>query len=118
MAKTRGIPNGHVDGEVSASGDLVLDASNFKIISEAARNAKSWRGLSEFNIIFYAKGSDDTEYKVEAFGCKLRVESLVNITASGGEKHTTTLQFDVTSPDFVAINGVPYLDSTEIEGLI
>lgn len=25
--------------------------------------------------------------------------------------------FDVTSPDFIRINGVPYLDATEIEGL-
>lgn len=39
VAKTGGVPNGWVDGEVSASGEIELDGENVKILSEAARNA-------------------------------------------------------------------------------
>ena len=54
---------------------------------------------------------------MEAFGCKLKVSSLLDIDPKGGSKTTHKVPFDVTSPDFIRINGVPYLDASEIEGL-
>ncbi|MNP76220.1 hypothetical protein D3C76_1734230 [compost metagenome] len=66
--------------------------------------------------MFFAKAGEE-ELKVEAFGCKLKVSSLLNIDPKGGEKSKHKVPFDVTSPDFVRINGVPYLAAAEIEGL-
>ena len=108
VAKTGGVPNGWVDGEVSASGEIELDGENVKILSEAARNAGSFRGLPEF---------DGAEMKVEAFGCKLKVSKLLDVDGKGGEKHITTIPYIVTSPDFVRINGTPYLKPEETEEL-
>ena len=93
VAKTGGVPNGWVDGEVSASGEIELDGENVKILSEAA------------------------EMKVEAFGCKLKVSKLLDVDGKGGEKHITTIPYIVTSPDFVRINGTPYLKPEETEEL-
>jgi hypothetical protein len=42
---------------------------------------------------------------------------LLSIDPKGGEKTKHKVPFDVTSPDFIHINGVPYLDATEIEGI-
>jgi hypothetical protein len=41
----------------------------------------------------------------------------LDIDPKGGQKSTHKVPFDVTSPDFIRINGVPYLDATEIAGL-
>lgn len=116
VAQTRGVPNGHVDGDVSASGEMEFDTSNFNLLIEAARSAGSFRQLEPFDSVFFAKAGEE-ELKIEAFGCKLKVSSLLNIDPKGGEKTKHKVPFDVTSPDFVRINGVPYLDATEIEGL-
>ena len=104
VAKTGGVPNGWVGGEVSASGEIELDGENVKILSEAARNAGSFRGLPEFDLL-------------EAFGCKLKVSKLLDVDGKGGEKHITTIPYIVTSPDFVRINGTPYLKPEETEEL-
>ncbi len=116
VAQTRGVPNGHVDGDVSASGEMEFDTSNFNLLIEAARSAGSFRQLEPFDAVFFAKAGEE-ELKIEAFGCKLKVSSLLNIDPKGGEKTKHKVPFDVTSPDFVRINGVPYLDAAEIEGL-
>lgn len=116
VAQTRGVPNGHVDGDVSASGEMEFDTSNFNLLIEAARSAGSFRQLEPFDSVFFAKSGEE-ELKIEAFGCKLKVSSLLNIDPKGGEKTKHKVPFDVTSPDFVRINGVPYLDAAEIEGL-
>ena len=117
VAKTGGVPNGWVDGEVSASGEIELDGENVKILSEAARNAGSFRGLPEFDLLFYGSTGDGAEMKVEAFGCKLKVSKLLDVDGKGGEKHITTIPYIVTSPDFVRINGTPYLKPEEPEEL-
>ena len=114
--KDRGVPNGWVDGDVSASGELEVDAQNLNLITEAAKSAGSFRQLEEFDILFFAKAGDD-ELKVEAFGCKLKLESLLDIDSKGGEKHISKIPFEVTSPDFIRINGVPYLSEADTEGL-
>ncbi len=114
--QTGGVPDGWVDGDVSASGELELDTANFNLLIEAARKAGSFRRLEPFDALFYAKTPTD-EHRVEAFGCKPKISSLLNIDPKGGEKSKHKVPFDVTSPDFIHINGVPYLDAEEIEGL-
>jgi hypothetical protein len=56
--------------------------------------------------------------KVEAFGCKFKLESLLALNPEGAAKHVSKLKFLVTSPDFVHINGVPYLGKAETEGIV
>ncbi|WP_407728899.1 phage protein [Pseudomonas helleri] len=116
VAKSRGVPDGHVDGEVSASGEMEFDTNNFNLLIEAARTAGSFRKLEPFDSVFFAKAGEE-ELRIEAFGCKLRISSLLSIDPKGGETSKHKVPFDVTSPDFIRINGVPYLDATEIEGL-
>lgn len=116
VAKTHGVPDGHVDGDVSGAGEMEFDTNNFNLLVEAARSAGSFRKLEPFDIVFFAKSGDE-ELRVEAFGCKLRISSLLGVDPKGGEKSKHKVPYDVTSPDFIRINGVPYLDSTEIEGL-
>ena len=116
VAQSRGVPNGHVDGDVAAAGELELDTTNFNLVIEAAKTAGSFRTLPLFDAVFFAKAGDE-ELRIEAFGCKLRLSSLLSIDQKGGEKNKHKIPFDITSPDFVKINGVPYLDAAEIEGL-
>jgi len=116
VAQTKGVPDGHVDGDVAASGEFELDSANFGLLIEAAGRAGSFRRLEPFDTLFFAKTATD-ELRVEAFGCKVKISGLLDIDPKGGSKSTHKVPFDVTSPDFIRINGVPYLDSTEIEGL-
>lgn len=118
VAKDGGVPNGFVDGEVSASGDLELDALAMSILGEAAKSAGSWRALGPFDMLFYAKTGQNEEMKVEAFGCKLLLDSLLDVDKAGGQKHISKVKYLVTSPDFIRINGVPYLRPEETEGLV
>ncbi|MCB6543401.1 putative tail tube protein [uncultured Desulfovibrio sp.] len=118
VAKDGGVPNGWVDGEAGASGDMELDAQAIGILGEAAKAAGSWRGLGTFDILFYAKTGQDEEMKVEAFGCKFVLDSLLDLDKAGGQKHISKVKYFVTSPDFIRINGVPYLRPEETEGLI
>ena len=118
VAKDGGVPNGWVDGEAGASGDMELDAQAIGILGEAAKAAGSWRGLPSFDILFYAKTGQDEEMKVEAFGCKFVLDSLLDLDKAGGQKHISKVKYFVTSPDFIRINGVPYLRPEETEGLI
>ncbi|MCP2140738.1 DUF2597 family protein [Pseudomonas allii] len=116
VAQTRGVPNGHVDGDVAASGEFEFDTSNFNLLIEAARNAGSFRQLEPFDSVFFAKAGEE-ELRIEAFGCKLKVSSLLSVDPKGGEKSKHKVPFEVTSPDFIRVNGVPYLAAAEIEGL-
>jgi hypothetical protein len=116
VTQTGGVPDGHVDGDVSASGEFELDSANFGLLIEAAKRAGSFRELEPFDVVFFAKAGDD-ELRVEAFACKLKVSSLLDIDPKGGSKTTHKVPYDVTSPDFIRINGVPYLAASEIEGL-
>ena len=114
--QTGGVPDGHVDGDVSAAGEFELDSANFGLLIEAAQRAGSFRKLEPFDVVFFAKAGED-ELRVEAFACKLKVSSLLDIDPKGGSKTSHKVPYDVTSPDFIRINGVPYLDASEIEGL-
>ena len=118
VAKDGGVPNGWVDGEAGASGDMELDAMAMSILGEAAKSAGSWRALDTFDMLFYAKTGQNEEMKVEAFGCKFVLDSLLDLDKAGGQKHISKVKYFVTSPDFIRINGVPYLRPEETEGLI
>lgn len=116
VSQTGGVPDGYVDGDVSASGELSVNASNFNLISTVAKNAGSWRAMETFPILFYAKTAKD-EMKVEAFGCRIKLSDILDIDKKGGSSSLFKIPFDVTDPDFVHINGVPYLRPDEIENI-
>lgn len=116
VAQTNGVPDGHVDGDVAASGEFELDSANLGLLIEQARRAGSFRALPPFDVLFFAKAGDN-ELRAEAFGCKLKVSSLLDIDPKGGTKSLHKVPFDVTSPDFIRINGVPYLSAHETEDL-
>lgn len=116
VSQTSGVPDGYVDGDVSASGELNVNASQFELISDAAKSAGSWRAMEPFDIMFYGKTAKD-EMKVEAFGCRIKLSDILDIDKKGGQASLFKIPFDVTSPDFVHINGVPYLRPEEIENI-
>ena len=117
VSQTGGVPDGAVDGDVSANGELSVNASNFALISDAAKRAGSWRGMEPFDIMFYGKTSKD-EMKVEAFGCRIKLSDILDIDKKGGQASLFKIPFDVTSPDFGHINSVPYLRPDEIENIV
>ncbi len=88
------------------------------LLGEAAKAVGSWRALDTFDMLFYAKTAQHEEMKVEAFGCKLVLDSLLDVDKAGGQKHISKVKYLVTSPDFIRINGVPYLRAEETEGLV
>lgn len=119
VAKDGGIPNGHVFGEVGASGEVEIDAQGLSVLTEVAGSNGSWRAIPPFDALFYAKTGSGEEQKVEAFGCKFTIESLLDIDKnSSASKHVTKLKYIVTSPDFVRINDIPYLSQEETEGIV
>ncbi len=107
-----GVPDGYVNGDVSCSGEFELDSKNFNLIIEAAKSAGSFRGLEPFDINLVAKLSQE-EQKVELFGCLLTISDLLSLDPKGAEKTKHKIPFTVTSPDFVRINGVPYLSEQD-----
>jgi hypothetical protein len=110
---TRGVPTGYVDGDVSCSGELELDTKNFNLLTDVARSAGSFREMPPFDIITKGKNISE-QHKQELFGCLLNISDLMNNDGKGGEKQKHKLAFQVTSPDFVRINGVPYLSDNNI----
>ncbi|WP_445399948.1 DUF2597 family protein [Zobellella sp. An-6] len=117
VAQSRGIPDGFVDGDVTADVEYELDTKNFNQLGEAARRAGSWRGIEPHDALFYANTGNE-ELRVEAFGIKLQISDLLDIDGKGGAKKIHKLKGFVTSPDFVRINGVPYLSGDDTRHLI
>ncbi|HIF9091457.1 TPA: phage protein [Photobacterium damselae] len=115
--KTSGVPDGYVDGDVEASGEIELATAQFKLLSKAAKNAGSWRALPDFDAMFYGK-IDKDELKVEAFGCHIKISDLLDIDRAGGSALVHKIPYTVTSPKFVWIDGVPYLRDDETEDLV
>ncbi len=114
VAKRNGKPDGWLLGDVEASGEITVDASGLKAFLDAAKTAKSFQEMEPFDINSYAKVGDD-EVKIEAFGCKVKLSSLLDIDKSSTDETEFALPFDVTSPDFVKINGVPYAPTGDTE---
>lgn len=116
VSQTGGVPDGSVDGDVAANGELTVNASQFSLISAAAKSAGAWRAMPTFDIMFYGKTAKD-EMKIEAFGCRIKLSDILDLDKKGGQASLFKIPFDVTSPDFVHINGVPYLRPEEIENI-
>jgi len=116
--KDGGVPNGWVDGEVAASGDIELDATAIGVLTEQAKSKGSWQEIEEVDLLFYSKGTGDEEEKVEAFGCLLNLTDIVEYDPTSDKKAVTKITYEVTSPDFVRLNGVPYLAKYRTEDLV
>ncbi len=110
VAKRRGRPDGYLVGDVEANGEITVDRDGLKAITAAARSAGSFQQLKPFDIVSYAK-IDDDEVKVEAFGCRLRVSKLLDVDPSSADETEFTLPYDVTAPEFIKIDGVPYCET-------
>ena len=110
VAQTTGVPDGYVNGDVSAEGELELSTKYLNVITAKARSAGSWRAIPLVDLMWYAKAGTE-ELKVESFGCKLNVTDILDVDPKGGAVMTHKIKFIVTSPDFVRINGIPYLES-------
>lgn len=110
VAQTNGVPDGYVNGDVSAEGELELSTKYLNVITAKARSAGSWRAIPLVDLMWYAKAGIE-ELKVESFGCKLNVTDILDVDPKGGAVMTHKIKFIVTSPDFVRINGIPYLES-------
>jgi len=116
-ASTRGVPDGYTAGDVAAEGEIELSSKVFKQLTAKARAAGSWRGIEPADFLFYAKAGSE-EVKVEAFGCKLVLSNILDIDPKGGALTTHKVKYFVTSPKFININGVPYLEASATESLI
>ncbi|HIB7317820.1 TPA: phage protein, partial [Escherichia coli] len=116
VAQTRGVPNGYTRGSVSADVEVEVDAQNFKKFGAVARSAGSWRAIPEKDFLFYANNGSEEE-KIEVFGCVPMLSDVVNISAGEAGKTTKKIKFMVTSPDFISIDGVPYLSARDTRDL-
>ena len=115
VAMTQGVPNGYVDGEISASGSLTLDSQQFTMLLGSLGGA-AWKSIEPQDIKAFASAGGLTK-DITAHGCLLRISDLLGTESKGSEKSTHTIEFDVTSPDFIHIDGKPYLTAAEIAGV-
>ncbi len=113
---TRGVPDGHVRGAVTASGEITVDTANYNLIIEQARKAGSFQQMPVFDIVAMGKTVDQS-FKTAAYGCKLSLTKILDATAEGGDKLEHTIPYTVTDPRFVEINGVPYIDQSFLDTL-
>ncbi|EIY4984775.1 DUF2597 family protein [Klebsiella oxytoca] len=116
VAKNKGRPAGHVNGDCTAEGEIEVDEKNFNKLNVAAGAAGGWRRLRPGDMLFYANTGDEVS-KVEAFGCKLILTSIINIDPNGADKSTKKIKFLVTGEEFIKINGVPVLSEDDVSGL-
>lgn len=116
VAQTRGVPDGYVDGDVSAEGEITLSEREFAKFTPIAAMSGSWRDLPLTDFVFVANRGG-TRAKVEVFGVKLLPSDLIDIDSKGGAKSTKKVKFFVTSKDFIRINGVPYLSYEDVRYL-
>ncbi|MHC9057790.1 phage protein [Pantoea sp. y20] len=112
----RGVPNGFVKGSVSADLEIEVDAANFKKFGAVARAAGSWRAIPVKDILFYANTGEQEE-KIEVFGCKPLLSDLLSLNPNEASKTTKKVKMMITSPDFIRIDGVSYLDERDTRDL-
>ena len=117
VAYSRGIANGFVDGECSASGSFTLDTQNFDMLLHGlVSDGESWKDVKPQDIHLFA-GAGDLTKDIKAFGCLLKVSDLWGTENKGGEKAVHVIPFEVTSPDFIHVDGKPYLSLNETYGI-
>lgn len=117
VAMTRGVTDGHTDGNATCDVEYELDLSQFKKLQQKAREAGSWRGIKPDDCMFYADNGTD-EDKIELYGVKLVIADLISVDPDSADKTTRKLKGFVTSPHFVRINGIPYLSPEDTRGLV
>lgn len=117
VAQTNGVPDGWVSGDVAAEGELEFSTKALAILKAKASAAGSWRSIPEVDLMWYAKAGGE-EMKVEAFGCKLLLSDILDHDPKGGTTVNLKVKFLVTSPDFVRLDGIPYLESELTDKLI
>lgn len=117
VALTRGIPDGFIDGDVACEVEIEISTKYMPSIIKAAKKAGSFRKLPLDDIMFFGDTGSE-ELKVECFGVKLLMDSILDFESKGAEVLTHKLKGFVTSPDFVHINGVPYLSNEDTRGLL
>ncbi len=114
IAKRNGKPSGYVLGDCEASGEIVVFRDGLKAFTAAAKEAGSFQEMATFDINSYAKVGDD-ELKIEAFDCKIKLSSLLDIDETSTDETEFSLPYDVTGSDFVKIDGVPYAPTDDDE---
>lgn len=113
VAMTRGVTNGYTKGSCEAAVSLELDSENFALFTEAAKSAGSFRDLEPFDIDCFGKAFKQEQH-IEVFGVKLKLTDLLNLDNGGADKSKHKLEGFVTSPDFIKIDGVPYLSKDDV----
>lgn len=116
-AQTQGVPDGWIPGDVSGEGEIELPIKSLSVLKAKARAAGSWRNIPAPDLMWYAKAGSE-EMKVEAFGCKLILSDILDHDPKGGSLVSLKVKFVVTSPDFVRLDGIPYLESELTDNLI
>lgn len=110
VAMSMGRPDGWVDGEIKASGEVALDSYNFNLLIAACTAEDGFKGLPAQTITFYANVGDNAEDQLSiiAHDCKFSLKDILKADQKGGAKLKHTIPFIVTGKDFVSINGIPY----------
>jgi hypothetical protein len=118
VVKTRGVPDGYSEGDVGCDGEVEMKYKYFKQFSILAKAAGSYRAIPAMDISYIGATKSDV-VPIVLYGCKFTMESILEAEANDGKKSgMVKLKFAVTSPDFVSINGVPYLDELETLGVL
>lgn len=112
FAKRNGRPDGRLQGDVEAGGVITVDRIGLRAVKDAASSAGAFQELEPFDIEAFATAGSD-QLKINAFGCKIKINKLLDIDANSADEVEFELPFDVTSPDFVKIDGVPYIKALE-----
>ena len=102
--KDQGYPAGWVYGEISGSGEIEISTEDMLVLNEQADLAGSWEELQEMDLTFFAKAGS-LELNIEVFGVKVDFPGF-DFNGKGGDKLTHKIPFEITSEDFVKINGV------------
>lgn len=110
VAMRNGRPDGYLLGECTANGSLTLEIADVNKMIEACKD--SIQEIDTIDIHAFAEAGG-VEFKVEAFGCKLKMSTILDVDKNSSDETTIEVSFDVTSPDFVKINGKNYLKTLE-----
>lgn len=116
-AKTNGVPDGTLPGSVEASGTIVFTSKYFKVIKALAQANGSYRAIPPVDLMFYANTGSE-EMQVDVYGCQLSITDLLNVDKGSDDNTTHTVPFIVTSPDFIKIDGIPYLSADDTRHLL
>lgn len=116
VAMTAGMPDGHVEGDKKASGEIEMDYKYFKVIAGLAKASGSYSEIEPLDLDFPAATTGEA-FHAKAFGCKFTLSDIINADKNGKTVGTIKLPYFVSSSDFVDIDGVPYASNAESLGI-